>query len=174
MLQPDEIIYVDASTTGLYFARTIPNGLPLTIITYSACLPVELAGCPDLQVISTGGLLHRKSLCYLGQDSEQALQPLHASRAFLGAKGVDLAAGCTDALLPEIRLKALLAQRVHEVILLADRTKLGNVGLAAFASLDQVSTLVTDEGADPQIVAEIRARGVQVVIAPTLDEFPET
>lgn len=169
MLKRDEIIQVDASTTGLYFARAIPKSLPLTLITYSACLPVELAGHTDVDVISTGGLLHRKSLCYLGEDAERALIPLHASRAFLGAKGVDLAAGCTDAFLQEIRLKAALVQHIHEIILLADHTKLGNVGLAAFASLDQVSTLVTDAGADPQIVSEIRSRGVKVVIAPLLD-----
>lgn len=173
LLQREEIIQVDASTTGLYFARAIPNGLPLTLITYSACLPVELAGCSDLQVISTGGLLHRKSLCYLGEDAERALQPLHASRAFLGAKGVDLTAGCTDAYLPEIRLKAVLARQVNEIVLLVDHTKLGNVGLAAFTSLDKVSTLVTDEGADPRLVAEIRSRGVKVLIASILDEFQE-
>jgi DeoR/GlpR family transcriptional regulator of sugar metabolism len=173
MLRPEEIIQVDASTTGLYFARAIPNGLPLTLITYSACLPVELAGFANLQVISTGGLLHRKSLCYLGEDAEHALEPLHASRAFLGAKGVDLTAGCTDAYLPEIRLKAALAQHVNEIVLLADHTKLGNVGLAAFASLGQVSTLVTDEGADLKLVSEIRSRGVKVIIASITEELLE-
>lgn len=173
LLERDEIILVDASTTGLYFARAIPNDMPLTLITYSACLPVELAGCPNLQVISTGGLLHRKSLCYIGEEAERALEPFHAGRAFLGAKGVDLKAGCTDAFLPEIRLKAALVQRVKSFVLLADHTKLGNIGLAAYASLDQVSTLITDDGADQQMIDRIRERGVNVIVAPVLDETLE-
>lgn len=170
LLEKDDIIIVDASTTGMYFARAIPAGFPLTIITYSACLPVELAGLPDLQVISTGGVLHRTSLCFLGQDAERGLQPFHARRAFLGAKGIDLDVGCTDALLPEIRLKADLLRRVNEVILLADHTKLGNIGLAAFAALENIAVLVTDEGADAGMVEAIEARGVKVMIAPALSE----
>jgi DeoR/GlpR family transcriptional regulator of sugar metabolism len=166
LLEKDDILAVDASTSGLYFCRAIPNGFPLTIITYSACLPVELAGHHDLQVISTGGLLHRKSLCYLGEEAERALAPFHARRAFVGAKGVDLISGCSDALLPEIRFKAALVRQVDEVVLLADHTKLNNVGLAAFATLEQISMLITDDGADPRFIDAVRARGVNVIVAP--------
>lgn len=170
LLQKDEVLVVDASTSGLYFARAVPGGFPLTIITYSACLPVELAAHPDLQIISTGGLLHRKSLCYLGEEAERALAPFRPRRAFLGAKGVDLISGCTDALLPEIRLKAALVRQVDEVIILADHSKLANVALASFAALEQISTLVTDDSADADFVAALRARGVKVILAPTLEE----
>jgi DeoR family fructose operon transcriptional repressor len=161
---------VDASTTGLAFAQAIPAALPLTLITYSAILPVEMAGHPGLEIISTGGVLHRKSLCYLGEDAERALSPFHTRQAFFGAKGVDLDGGCTDALLAEIRLKAALARQADELILLADHTKLGNIGLAAFAVLSQVHTLVTDATADPQIVHAIRERGVNVILAPLTDD----
>ena len=166
MLRRDEVILVDASTTGLCFARHIPVGLPLTLITYSALLPVELAHHPDLEIISTGGVLHRESLCYLGEAAERAVAPFHASLAFMGAKGVALEAGCTDAHLAEIQLKAKLLERAGALVLLADHTKLGNIGLASFAPLDRVHTLVTDSGADPVFLDAARAQGVEVIVAP--------
>lgn len=166
LLKADEILVVDASTSGRYFARTVPTSLPLTIITYSACLPVELVEHPSLQVISTGGVLHRRSLCYLGEEVGRTLATYHPRRAFFGAKGVALESGCTDALLPEIQLKAALAQQVEELVILADHTKLGNIGLAGFARIDQVHTLITDAEADPAIVQAIREHGVNVVLAP--------
>ena len=172
LLAPDEVLIVDASTTGYYFARAIPNDFPLTLITYSACLPVELAGHTRLDVISTGGLLHRKSLCYLGEDAERGLARFHARRAFFGVKGLALQAGCTDALLPEVHLKAALVQQVEELVILADHTKLGNIGLAAFSTLEQVATLITDAGADPAFLEAVRERGVQVIAAELLPAEP--
>jgi DeoR family transcriptional regulator, fructose operon transcriptional repressor len=172
LLEPEGVVVVDASTSGLYFARAIPRDLPLTLITYSAGLPVELAEHAGLQVICTGGLLHRKSLCYLGEDAERASMPYHAGQAFFGAKGVSLEAGCTDALLPEVRLKAALARQVEALVILADHTKLENVGLASFAALGQVHTLVTGTEADPRVVEAIRERGVRVILA-SLEEDAE-
>lgn len=170
MLRRDEVILVDASTTGLCFAHHIPEGLPLTLITYSALLPVELAHHPGLEIISTGGVLHRKSLCYLGEAAERALDPFHANLAFMGVKGVALDAGCTDAHLAEIQLKTKLLERASTLVLLADHTKLGNIGLASFAPLSRIHTLVTDAGADPLFLETVRAQGVKVIVAPMAGE----
>jgi DeoR/GlpR family transcriptional regulator of sugar metabolism len=165
-LKPDEVIFLDASTTALYLIQLIPQDLSLTIVTHSVFLPIELAGHPNLQVISTGGVLHSRSLCYLGAEAENSVRQLSAHRALFGLKGLTLTEGCTDANLLEIRLKGLMAQRAQELIILADHTKLGNIALSPFAGLDQVHALITDEAADPAMVCAIRDRGVQVVLAP--------
>jgi DeoR/GlpR family transcriptional regulator of sugar metabolism len=165
-LEPDEVIFLDASTTALYLIQLIPEDLALTIVTHSAVLPIELVGRPNLQVICTGGVLHSPSLCYLGAEAESRVRQLSAHRALFGLKGLTLSEGCTDANLLEIQLKSLMAQRAQELIILADHTKLGNIALSCFASLDQVNTLITDEGADLTIVHAILERGVQVVLAP--------
>ncbi len=165
-LPKDQVIALDASTTCHYFVQAIPNDIPLTILTYSAHLPIELAGRHNLQTIGIGGILHPTSLCYLGTESENSLQQFFAHRAFLGAKGITVREGCTDANFLEVRLKSLLVQRVQELFILADHTKLGNIALSSFASLNQVHTLITDEHADPEIVQAFRDQGVEVVVAP--------
>jgi DeoR family transcriptional regulator, fructose operon transcriptional repressor len=161
----DQVVFLDASTTALCLAQAIPEELALTIVTHSAILPVELALRPNIQVISTGGVLHSRSLCYLGSEAECRVRQLHAERAFFGLKGLSLAEGCTDANVLEIELKSIMANRSQQLYILADHTKLGKVALSAFAALEQVHTLITDERADPELVSALRRRGIEVQLA---------
>ena len=110
-LEKDQVVFIDASTTCLYLVQAIPEDLPLTIVTYSAYLPIELAGQSKLQVISTGGIFHPTSLCYLGPEAENRLRQLNTHRAFMGVKGVTVAEGCTDANLLDMQLKGVVIQR---------------------------------------------------------------
>lgn len=165
-VEADHVIMLDASTTGLYLAKALPDDLSITVITHSAYLPIELANKPKIQTISTGGILHQGSLCYLGLESENTIRQFHAHRAFFGTKGLTIQEGCTDARLPEVHLKTVMVQKVHELIILADHRKLGNVALASFAPISRISVLVTDEKADSERVQAIRAQGVEVVLAP--------
>lgn len=165
-LEPDNVLMMDASTTCLYFARALPNDLHLTLITHGAYLPVDIADRSNLQVVCTGGVLNARSLCYYGYDAESAIQDLHAHRAFFGVKGVSLNEGCTDASLVEVRQKESMLSKAHELIILADYTKLGNIGLASFAPLNRIRVLITDELADEELVQKIRDRDVEVIVAP--------
>jgi len=55
------------------------------------------------------------------------------------------------------------AQPEAELIVVADNSKLGKVSSAYVAPVNRINTLVTDRQADPQILDEIRALGVQVI-----------
>jgi DeoR/GlpR family transcriptional regulator of sugar metabolism len=167
-ISKDLVLFIDESTTCLYLAQAIPD-IPLILVTHSAFLPVELAGRTNLQVISTGGIFHPTSLCFVGPAAEHVLQEFNIDRAFMGIKGITVAEGCTDANVLDIHLKAIVAQRTRELIILADHSKLGNIGLTAFATINQVRALVTDEKSDPELVQSYRDAGVEVVIAPIVE-----
>ena len=165
-LEPEHVIMLDSSTTTLYFSLAIPNRLPLTIITHSAYLPVQLAGRPNIQIISTGGILQPKSLTYLGLEAESMIRHFHVHRAFFGAQGVAIQEGCTDSSIQEVQLKKMMAEKAHELIVLADHTKLSNISLSSYAPFNRINILVTDEKADPEIVTAFQAEGIEVILAP--------
>jgi len=52
-----------------------------------------------------------------------------------------------------------------QVIILADHSKIGVVADFVTAPLDKVDILVTDAGIHPEYVDELRALGVEVVVA---------
>jgi DeoR/GlpR family transcriptional regulator of sugar metabolism len=50
------------------------------------------------------------------------------------------------------------------VIAVLDATKWGRVGVASFASIDQVNAVITDAGAPGDLVATFRSRGIEIVV----------
>ena len=53
----------------------------------------------------------------------------------------------------------------QRVIVLADSSKLGREHLVRYAAIDDVDVLVTDEEADPGVVAELEKADIEVVLA---------
>lgn len=169
IIENDQVIFLDSSSTSLFFAKSIPNEMQLTIITYSAYLPVALADRPNLQVISTGGMFNPRSMCFFGVDAENALSKLHAHKAIFGAKGVTIEEGYTDAHMLEIQFKDRISKQIDHLIVLADYTKIGNVGLGSFADINRADVLITDDKADLKFLEKIKERGTTVIIA-SVDE----
>jgi DeoR/GlpR family transcriptional regulator of sugar metabolism len=92
------------------------------------------------------------------------IRSLNLQKGFFGAHGIDLTAGLTDVSPDEAAVKRPLAAMCRQVIAVLDATKWGRVGVASFASLDQLGVIITDEGAPGDMVAAVRAAGVEVVI----------
>jgi DeoR family transcriptional regulator, aga operon transcriptional repressor len=50
-------------------------------------------------------------------------------------------------------------------VAVADASKLGRTAFARICSIEQLDVLVTDDGASPELLDELRAAGVEVVVA---------
>ena len=81
--------------------------------------------------------------------------------AFVGCNGVDPEVGITNVNLPEAEVKRAMLLAAGDVIV-ADGSKVGEVELAKVFDIEEVSLLITDATADPEVVAEIAAAGCQV------------
>jgi len=55
-----------------------------------------------------------------------------------------------------------MAAVCERVVAVVDHTKLGRVGLATFVPLNRLTLVITDDGADPVIVADLERAGVEV------------
>lgn len=65
---------------------------------------------------------------------------------FLGVHGISVEAGLSTPNLAEAETNRRFVQSARRVVVVADHTKWGTVGLSSFASLEQVDTFVTDAG----------------------------
>jgi DeoR/GlpR family transcriptional regulator of sugar metabolism len=70
--------------------------------------------------------------------------------------GISVEAGLSTPNLAEAETNRRLVQSARRVVVVADHTKWGKVGLSSFASLERIDTLVTDAGLPSE------ARGVVV------------
>jgi DeoR/GlpR family transcriptional regulator of sugar metabolism len=102
-------------------------------------------------VVLTGGV-RTPSEALVGPIADLAIRSLHFDLLFLGCHGIDPSAGLTTPNLAESETNRAFVRSARRVIVVADHTKWGIVGLSSFADLDEVDTLVTDE----QFPAEAR------------------
>ena len=71
----NDTIILDASTTAWYMAKRLPD-IPLTVITNSMKVAMELSSREKVTVISCGGTMLAKSLSFVGPLAIQAIEPI--------------------------------------------------------------------------------------------------
>ena len=96
LVAPGETVILDASTSALYVARHLKNRAGITVITNAERIVMELADCPEINLICTGGVLRHKSRSYTGRAAENALQSYYADHLFFSCKGFNPTIGLSD------------------------------------------------------------------------------
>lgn len=171
LIRSGEAVILDVGTTTTMLAREIAHRTELrelTIFTNGLRIAQELEPAhPRLSVVVTGGTLRPLQHSLVNPLASQAYAELSAAIAFIGCNGVDLDGGVTNVNLPEAEIKQVMVHAAERRVVVADSTKLARVALARISDIDHVDVLVTDDGADPSFVDDLRDRGVDVVVAST-------
>jgi len=165
LLCPGQTIMFDASSTVLHLARRLPPDFEGTAVINSLPIGIELGKRHRLNITFLGGAMRHTSLSFAGPMAEAAMHRLFVDCAVISARGCGVGQGLTEANPFEARLKELVVANAARVIALIDSSKLGKAALMHFAPLSRVETLVTDPGADPEMIASLRAAGMTIIIA---------
>ncbi|MDT9687444.1 DeoR/GlpR family DNA-binding transcription regulator [Streptomyces sp. P9(2023)] len=115
-------------------------------------------------VVLTGGV-RTPSDALVGPVADQAIGSLHFDVLFLGVHGISVEAGLSTPNLAEAETNRRLMRSARRVVVVADHTKWGTVGLSSFARLEEVDTLVTDAGLSPETRAELADHLPGLVVA---------
>ncbi|MCP3818671.1 DeoR/GlpR family DNA-binding transcription regulator [Streptomyces sp. A3M-1-3] len=115
-------------------------------------------------VVLTGGV-RTPSDSLVGPVADQAIRSLHFDVLFLGVHGISVEAGLSTPNLAEAETNRRFVQAARRVVVVADHTKWGTVGLSSFASLEDVDTFVTDTGLSDEMRAEIAEHVPGLVVA---------
>lgn len=150
-------IILDASSTAWYMASILPD-IPLTVLTNSIKVALELAGKEKIEVISTGGIVTPRSLSYIGPLAEASLEQYHVNKTFLSCKGLHFGRGITESNEWQANLKRKMVNMADEVFLLVDSSKLGVQEFAQVMGISEVDVLITDNKADQAFLKEISER----------------
>jgi len=169
VVEPESTVIFDASTPVLQLARELPREIELTAIVNALPIATELTQYPNVILTMVGGTLRQTSFSFTGPIAEASLSRLFADSAFISARGLALQRGLTEANPSETALKEMMVANATRVVALIDSSKLGRSALSLFAPIAAVHVLVTDDGADPSMVEQLRALGVEVRVASAED-----
>ncbi len=135
LVQDGDSIVFDASTTALSVARHLKereDWHQLTVVTNSIRIAMELAGHPGVTVLLLGGRVRWEALSVVGPLGDGVFRRVNVQKAFVGAVGLTLEAGLSDAMEEEAQIKRSMVAAAHEIYALVDHTKWGRVASASF------------------------------------------
>ncbi|WP_461486163.1 DeoR/GlpR family DNA-binding transcription regulator, partial [Pedobacter sp.] len=164
LLKENDSIVVASGTTLLYFVKSIPNGLNLTVVTSSLNISIEFLRNPEVEVIQLGGLLRKSSSSVMGSYAEQVLQDFYFNTLFLGVDGIDLEHGFTTTNAMEAHLNRQMIKVSQKVVVLADSTKFGKRGFGKICGFEDVDHIITDKGISQQMINHLEGLGVTVTV----------
>lgn len=162
-IYPGDQIVLDASTTTWYMAKELED-MPLTVITNSIKVAIELSKKEQIKVISTGGLLLSKSLSYVGPLAERSLDNYYVNKAYISCKGLHLEEGLSDSVESQALLKKKMIKIADKTILLADSSKFGLRTFVQIANINQIDEIITDGGLSTIYIEKIKERNIPITI----------
>ncbi|GGT51099.1 DeoR/GlpR family DNA-binding transcription regulator [Streptomyces purpureus] len=165
MAVPGSAIALSGGTTTYALAHQLLDVPDLTVVTnsvrvadvfHTAQRPGSSGGPRPgaATVVLTGGV-RTPSDSLVGPVADQAIASLHFDVLFLGVHGISVEAGLSTPNLAEAETNRRLVHSARRVVVVADHTKWGTVGLSSFARLEDVDTLVTDGGLSAETRAEM-------------------
>jgi DeoR family transcriptional regulator of aga operon len=122
------------------------------------------AASPSWRVIVPGGTVRNGSQMMVGEPGLSFFGTIHADLCLVGAYAVT-GHILTDASLEVASLKRAMIQSARRSILLIDSTKFRAPSFSAFCDISAISELITDDGANEEQLAALRALNVKVTVA---------
>lgn len=164
MVFDGDAIFLDSSSTALTIVRHLKSRRQLTIITNSLAVAQEMQDIPRITVVMPGGTLQNDTASLIGIDGLEMLRKFNIQKGFFGAHGLNLPEGLTDVSADEAEVKRHLVTMCRQTIAVLDATKWGRVGLASFAQLEEIDTIITDAHAPTDLMDQVRTAGIEVVV----------
>jgi DeoR/GlpR family transcriptional regulator of sugar metabolism len=149
LVTPGTAIAVSAGTTTFALARRLTDVPGLTVLTNSVPVADVLYrdGRPDQTVILSGGV-RTPSDALVGPFAVEVIRSLHVDTVFMGSHGMDYRTGLTTPNILEAETNRALIEAGRRLIVLADHTKWGIIGVSSVARLEDADTIITDSGLD--------------------------
>lgn len=166
-VEPGMSILLDDSTTVLTMIDGLAERTPLhvatTFVTGLRRLS-EIAGDHDLTIIGLGGRYDVAHDSFVGVQTNEQVAGIHVDATFLSTAAVS----ATDMYHQEEQVAALKRQMLNSATkryLLIDHTKLNRLALLKIAALTELDLIITDDGADPSVLAAWSAAGIAYEMA---------
>ena len=145
---PGDVIAIGGGTTAYVFAQHLLQALE----------------SKDVEVIVTGGVITRSN-SLVGPIADKVVASLRVNTVFLGTHSVSIPRGFLMPNSLEAATDMAMMDIADRTIVLTDHTKWSCTSLSLFARFDQVDTVITDDGLDPDSAAKTKDLVKELVLA---------
>jgi len=163
LIQPNQSVIIDAGTTAYHVAKHLEQKSP-QIVTNSLPVANLYAAAGRVELVLSGGVIYPRLGVLVGPMAVEAFSKLHADVAVMSAGGITLE-GVTNSHSLLIDIQLAMMHAAARVIFCFDHTKFGRQSVSPLCDLQPIDVIVTDDKAPDELIQQLRARGIEVVVA---------
>lgn len=163
LIYDKNVLYIDGGTTNLKFAESLPKDYGGTIITNSPAIALALCAYKNVKINLIGGKLDPITRIIKGTSAIKQIEAMNIECCILGVSSLSPENGITFPSFGESQLKKELINRSNQVIVIANKEKLGSVSTFLTADISCIDILVTNE-TDEEVIRSYSQYGPQVIV----------
>ncbi len=162
LLQPHSSVFLDASTTNLMLARSLPD-INLNIITTGPSVALELSRLQNPVVTVCCGTLNRKNLAVYGQKTLEMLSEFNIDLAFIGVSGCSVEAGLTCGTEGDMLVKKMVIGKARTSVAMCGHEKFSCLMPYTYAKISDVDYMICDTAVPEAVALAAREGGVKIL-----------
>ena len=163
LLEKNDSIIMEASTTNIYFSELIPNNIDLKVFTNS---PVILSNLRNLdtsiQVFCSGGFLKKETNSLIGTETCNFFENIIVDKAFIPISAINKDKILTYSSKGELEVIKSIIRASKIIIALSDSSKFNSALLYKLGYINIINILITDKNINPKLHNELTHLGITV------------
>ena len=163
-IQSHDTIIMDTGSTMEYFARSLPDCFPITVICFTLNSIVHVSKMNKAEIIFPGGYFHENTLMFESKEGIELIKTHPANTAFISASGMSLEAGVSCSNEYEFITKTEMIKSADKKILLVDSSKFNKVESTPFAKLTDFDLIISDSGIPQEYKDYCETQGIDLLL----------
>ncbi len=143
LVNDNDIIFIDASTTTLQMADFLSEKKGITVITNG--IPIaSLLVKKGIKTFCTGGEIFENSMAHFGSFAEDFIRRFNIDTFFFSCHGVNEKGMLTDPSLPETQIRKVAINQSKKTVFLCDKTKFSLSTPYNLISIEEIDCVITN------------------------------
>ncbi len=164
LVNNNDTIIIDTGSTTEYLARSLPDGLAISVICFTLNTLIPISKLEKANIIFPGGYCHKNTLMFESSECKNLISGNPADMVFISASGISIELGVSCSNEYELDTKKEIMKSAETKILLADSSKFDKVKSTSFAKCTDFDILITDKRIPDRYREYCKANGIELII----------
>ena len=165
LIESGETVMVNGGSTTLAFAKALPAGRSISLITNSVSILDQIDGAAFSNVYAIGGELFSLSRVMIGPVVFPHSDRIQVDTAVIGVRAINATHGLATMHVPEATMISEMMRTARRRIIVSDATKFSQSAFARIAPLAEIDILVTNAAPPEPLGEALDKANVRVILA---------
>lgn len=149
LVQDNNIIFIDSSSTTLYMTDYLMYKGNITVITNSIAVATKLRGS-NIKIILIGGKFSNRSHAFIGDMAEECIKKYNFDISFISSVAITKLGYAAETVESAASIRRVVLKHSAKNVLLCDSSKMNLDRAFNIGHIDDFDYIITNDPSDPQ------------------------